>query len=105
MCTQQKARCLKNINLSICIPMATKIIKRSPRSLNEMQSDLKKIGERIKQLRKKAGYSSLEKFAYEHEIDRTQYARYERGADMRLTSLMRIVAAHNMTLHEFFKGL
>jgi hypothetical protein len=61
MCTQQKARCLKNINLSICIPMATKIIKRSPRALNEMQSDLKKIGERIKQLRKKAGYSSLEK--------------------------------------------
>jgi len=43
MCTQQKARCLKNINLSICIPMATKIIKRSPRSLNEMQSDLKKL--------------------------------------------------------------
>lgn len=66
---------------------------------------IKTIGERIKQLRKKAGYSSLEKFAYEYEINRTQYARYERGEDMRISSLMKVLAAHNMTLGEFFKGI
>lgn len=53
----------------------------------------------------KAGYSSLEGFAYEHEISRTQYARNERGEDMRISSLMKLLQAHDMTLQEFYKGL
>jgi transcriptional regulator with XRE-family HTH domain len=85
--------------------MATNKTKKSTGSLNENQSRYKKIGDRIRQLRLKAGYSSGEKFAYEHEINRTQYARYELGTDMLISSLMKIAAAHNMTLHEFFKGV
>lgn len=85
--------------------MATKKVNKSTRSLDENQEIIKKIGERIKQLRKKAGYSSLEKFSYEYEINRTQYARYERGEDMRISSLMKVLAAHEMTLGEFFKGI
>lgn len=85
--------------------MATKKINKSTRSLDENQEIIIKIGDRIKQLRKKAGYSSLEKFSYEHEINRTQYARYERGEDMRISSLMKVLAAHDMTLGEFFKGI
>lgn len=74
-------------------------------SLPEKQVVIKKIGNRIKQFRRNAGYSSLEKFAYEHEINRTQYARYERGEDMRLSSLLNLLSAHGITLQEFFKGL
>lgn len=66
---------------------------------------IKKIGTHIKQLRIKAGYSSLEKFAYEFEISRTQYARYERGEDMRISSLMKVLEGHGMTLGEFFRGI
>ena len=56
-------------------------------------------------LRIKAGYTSAEKFAYEHEISRAQYARYERGVDMQISSLLKVLAAHDMTLQEFFKGV
>lgn len=90
---------------SICGTMATKSTNKSLASLDEKQLMIKKIGARIKQLRIKAGYSSLEKFAYEFEISRTQYARYERGEDMRISSLMKVLAAHDMTLAEFFKGI
>ena len=69
-----------------------------------MKHNSKKIGSRIKQLRLKAGYTSAEKFAYEHEISRAQYARYERGVDMQISSLLKITTAHNITLLEFFKG-
>lgn len=73
--------------------------------LDENQSNYKKIGNRIKQLRVKAGYSSGEKFAYEYEINRSQYLRYEYGTDMCISTLLKITDAHNITLHEFFKGV
>jgi transcriptional regulator with XRE-family HTH domain len=85
--------------------MSRNKIKKSIGSLNENQPDYKKIGDRIRQLRFKAGYSSGEKFALEYEINRTQYARYELGTDMCISSLAKIANAHKMTLHEFFKGV
>lgn len=85
--------------------MAKKVSKKSPGPLNENEAQFKKIGSRIKQLRLKAGYTSAEKFAYEHEISRAQYARYERGVDMQLSSLLKITTSHSMTLLEFFKGV
>ena len=93
----------KSIGFSICISMATKANKKISGLLKENQEQLEKIGNRIKQLRLKAGYTSAEKFAYEHGIDRTQYARYERGEDMRITSLLKVVAAHGLSLQDFFK--
>jgi transcriptional regulator with XRE-family HTH domain len=85
--------------------MPSKNKKNSPESLDVNQAQYKKIGNRIKQLRFKAGYTSAEKFAYEHEISRAQYSRYERGVDMQISSLLKILTAHNMTLQEFFKGV
>ncbi|HEV8286845.1 MAG TPA: helix-turn-helix transcriptional regulator [Chitinophagaceae bacterium] len=64
--------------------------------------ELQKLGARIKQLRIKAGFTSYEYFAYENEISRTQYARYEQGKDIRYSTLLKIVAAHGMTVEEFF---
>lgn len=85
--------------------MATKNIRKSTQSLNENQIQFKKIGNHLKQLRLKAGYTAAETFAYEHDIHRAQYARYERGEDMRISSLMKVLAAHKMTLAEFFRGV
>ena len=87
------------------LKMIKKKTKKSTGSLDNGEIIIKKIGSRIKELRLKAGYSSLEKFAFEHEISRTQYARYERGEDMRISSLLNVVEAHGMTLQEFFKGV
>lgn len=64
--------------------------------------DLIKLGKRIKELRVKAGYTNYEYFAYDHEISRTQYGRYERGEDLRYTSLLKVIRALGVTAEEFF---
>lgn len=68
----------------------------------EVEDQLKKIGARIKQLRIQKGYTSYEYFAYEHNISRAQFGRYEQGQDLRLSSLIKVVNAFGMNLDEFF---
>lgn len=66
--------------------------------------DKKRLGNHLQHLRKKAGYSNYETFAYDKGIPRAQYGRYETGAsDIRFTSLMKIIRAFEMTPEEFFK--
>lgn len=67
------------------------------------EDQLVKLGARIKALRIKAGYNSYETFAYEHGLPRAQYGRYEQGKDLRFSSLVRVVAAFEMSIDEFFK--
>ncbi len=64
--------------------------------------DLQKLGRRIKQLRIQKGYTNYEYFAYEHNISRTQFGRYENGEDLRYSSLLKVVRAFGMTMEEFF---
>lgn len=66
------------------------------------EDQLIKLGERIKSLRLEAGYASYETFAYEHNLPRAQYGRYEQGKDLRFSSLVKVIAAFGMTLDEFF---
>jgi transcriptional regulator with XRE-family HTH domain len=66
---------------------------------------LKKIGERLKKYRKEAGYSNYEYFAYEHNISRPQYGKYEAGANIQLNTLIRILKYLNVSMEEFFKGM
>lgn len=66
---------------------------------------LKKIGDRLKFYRKKAGYSNYEYFAYENNISRPQYGKYEAGANIQLNTLYKILNALKVTPEEFFKGI
>ena len=66
------------------------------------KEQLKNLGKRLKALRKAAGYTSAEKFAYAKDINRVQYSRYETGADLRFNSLMRVIQALDISLAEFF---
>ena len=63
------------------------------------------IGKRIKELRKKAGYTSYETFAVEHDMPRKNYWRLEKGYNFTISTLIEILEIHDMTLEEFFKGL
>lgn len=63
---------------------------------------LKKLGDRIRELRIAKGYPSYEKFANEHNISRAQFGRYERGEDLKFSTLLKIVKAFDMQLVEFF---
>ena len=66
---------------------------------------LKKIGEKLKFYRKKAGYSNYEYFAYENNISRPQYGKYEAGANIQLNTLYKILKALKVKPEEFFKGI
>lgn len=72
-----------------------------------MKSDqefLKEIGERIRELRIKAGYSSYESFAIENDLSRMQYWRMENGqSNMTLKTLKKILDIHKITLEEFIR--
>jgi transcriptional regulator with XRE-family HTH domain len=78
---------------------------RKGKSLDTDQQVYEKIGKRIKELRLKAGYTAADKFAYENEIGRSQYAAWEVGQDMRVSSLLRITKAHRISIEEFFEGI
>jgi transcriptional regulator with XRE-family HTH domain len=68
----------------------------------EKSKEIILLSKRIKQLRIKAGYSNYEYFAFEHEISRSQYGRYEKGEDLRFSSLMKLIKAFGITPEEFF---
>lgn len=76
-----------------------KLPKRQKLNTND---ELGKLGNRIKTLRIKKGYTSYEYFAYEHNISRAQFGRYEQGQDLRYSSLVKVVNALGLTMKEFF---
>lgn len=62
------------------------------------------LGKRITELRKKAGYTSQETFAYDADIPRALYGRYEQGANLTIWSLRRILKYHKISFSDFFKN-
>lgn len=65
--------------------------------------DLVELGQRIKELRIKAGYTSAEIFAYDHDLPRTVYVRCEAGTNLTYKNLRRIVRLFGLSLQEFVK--
>ena len=63
------------------------------------------IAEKIKTLRREKGFRSYETFAFEYEINRVQYWRIEKGQNITLKTLIKVLTIHNLTLEEFFKEL
>ena len=61
-----------------------------------------KVAARIKELRKSQGYTNAEKFSNQHNIARSQYALYEQGKDLQISSLARVIKHLDITLAEFF---
>jgi transcriptional regulator with XRE-family HTH domain len=78
--------------------------KRGPRPKSKTPDpSVVLLGKRIRSLRKAAGYTSHEAFAWEHGFARAQYLAYEHGRDLQFSTLLRIVRAFNMSLNEFFE--
>ena len=69
--------------------------------INEVE--MKKVGIRLKALRKSKGYRSPDIFAYENNINRSQYGKYEAGAaNITIGTLISILNCFNVSLSEFF---
>jgi len=71
----------------------------------EDQAILQKLGKKIRALRKEAGFTSYETFANTHEFDRRYYFEMEKGANMKLITLLKLARVHNIKLEEFFKDI
>ena len=68
-----------------------------------LPDDLKKIGLRLKEIRKGLGFSNSNKFAHQYELDRAQYGKYETGSqDLRISSLVKILDKIGYKLSDFF---
>jgi transcriptional regulator with XRE-family HTH domain len=63
------------------------------------------IAEKIKKLRIEAGYTNYEDFANEIEMGRMQYWRLEKGANLTLNTLYKILDTHKISMEDFFKGI
>jgi transcriptional regulator with XRE-family HTH domain len=72
---------------------------------SNIENDLIVIGKKLKQLRMDAGYKSYETFANDYDIDRKQYWRAEKGANLTLRTVIKLIKIHKISLPEFFTGL
>ncbi len=69
------------------------------------EEEYKKIGLRLRKFRKAKGYSNPDKFAYEHNINRSQYGKYEAGnTNITIGTLVNILNCFGVSLEEFFGG-
>jgi transcriptional regulator with XRE-family HTH domain len=61
------------------------------------------LGERLAELREKKGYGTLKEFAQRYDLPQIHYWRIEKGkANITLKTLVKVLAIHNITLHDFF---
>jgi len=68
-----------------------------------LPGEVKKIGLRLKGIRKGLGYGNYEDFANHYGLNRSQYGKYEAGSeDLRISSLLRVLEKINMNLNTFF---
>lgn len=68
---------------------------------NELDPRIVEICRRLKELRIQRGWSSYEAFALSHDMSRQSYWKVERGQNLTLKTLFRILDLHNITLEEF----
>lgn len=65
----------------------------------------KKIGERLRELRKEKGHPNYEYFAYEYDLSKITVGKIENGKNFEMLSLLRILEVLEVSPEEFFKGI
>jgi transcriptional regulator with XRE-family HTH domain len=68
----------------------------------DIEKQMLEIGKKIREIRKRK-YSNYEHFAYEHDLNRVQYGRYENGKDLRMSTFLKILKALKVSPTDFFK--
>lgn len=63
----------------------------------------KRIGERLRTLRKERGYSGYDTFALQNNLQRTTYLKMEQGKGFQMATLIKVLRIYDMTFEEFFK--
>ena len=71
--------------------------------VDELDSRIVKIAGKIKKMRIDNGYKSHEIFAYDHDLNRVQYWRIEKGANITIKTLLAVLDIYEISLTDFFK--
>ena len=66
---------------------------------------LKLIGNKLENLRIKNGYTSYERFAIEQDLNRRFYWEVEKGRNISLLYLFKILDMHEISIEDFFKDI
>jgi hypothetical protein len=78
----------------------------SKENLTDYQLEqLRLLGEKLRELRLRSGQKSYENFATENGLNRANYGRYEKGANLRVSTLINILKAHNLSIEDLIKDL
>jgi len=64
-----------------------------------------RVGERLKHYRLLRGYTNYESFANKFDLQRSMYGQYERGSNITLLTLHRILEVLEVDREEFHRGL
>jgi len=67
-----------------------------------IDDQLNNLANRLKEVRKEKGYANYEQFAFDNELPRAQYGRYEKGQDLRFSSLLKVLKAMDISIADFF---
>lgn len=76
-----------------------------PCPMNIHKARYRKIGEKIKKLRKAAGYSSYENFAMDYELSRMYYWQVENGRNISLEYLFNLLNIFKVSPRDFFSEI
>lgn len=60
------------------------------------------LGKRLRYFRKQKGYTNYEHLAYDIGISRSQYGKYEKGGNIKFTTLCIILKHLDVSLADFF---
>ena len=71
----------------------------------ELDSRIIKMAEKLKELRIAKGYSSHEAFAWDNDVNRVQYWRIEKGANITIKTLLTLLDIHKISLADFFNDI
>ena len=66
---------------------------------------MKAMGNVLRSQRQNIGYSSLETFANNIGMDSSLYGRYERGENLKIISLARLLIHHNVKVQDYFNDV
>jgi hypothetical protein len=75
------------------------------KSSKELDKRILQIAKKITDLRKKTTETSAENFSNAHNINRVQYWKMEKGTNFTMTSLLKILDIHKLSMSDFFKDI
>ena len=79
--------------------------KKEHNGQTELDPRIRKMAEKLRELRIGKGYSNHETFAWDNDINRVQYWKVEKGSNITIKTLLKILNIHDISLSEFFKEM